>query len=249
MAATEAKYFLHAAHEVSNSGGLSALLCDPRCLDVPVRGDANLFPTIPNVEKASDYCKESFVNRARTLSGELGSRPLYGDGIIGSILSGTAKRSFFGNQAVYGLAYKLLSKKGGINIQASAAYKHAEKHETGFFSASSAGSNLNPEHILGSVNFVRGKREEHLGEHCADYIKEIYTSGSNRISKNKQAKVSKQFSNIKVRSHITSSRTKEEALTSRIGGKETGKTVADIAHAVIDKIRVGSSSGKDTSSC
>lgn len=245
MSATEAKYNLHAAHEVSKDGGVAAILADMRCLAVPVLGGAPLFPDVPNTPDASKYCRSAPAERIRSLSGTLATRENYGRRFGASLIAGTCKESVYGNQAVYSLAYLLLSRKTGLSIQPSAAFKHAEKAEATYFSFGCHASQLNPANCAPSFAAAQGARQDHLGEHAADYITSIYTQGNSHSHKRKQQKFNLQFQKPAVRKHCLASATTEELLTTkfRVGKAET--SLIDIGHQHLDKLQVSNTSAKD----
>lgn len=248
MSATESKNFLHAAHAVSNTAGISGVLADMRCLDIPVRAGDPLFPMVPLCESAREHCGSSPRDRIRELSHTLAARDDVRHGIGACAIPGTAKRSFYGNQAVYRLASKLLTRKLGINIQPDASFKHAEASEAQYFALSCHASNVNPANCSADFDAVRGSRTDHLAEHAADYISTLQALGNSRIAKSHQAKFESKFNKIAIRRHCISSETSKQLLHGEFALGHERTTVAKIAHENLQLLRVTSTSAQDEKS-
>jgi hypothetical protein len=245
MTATQAKYYLHAAHEVSKDGGIGAILCDPRSVSVPVLGGAPLFPDITNVEDAWVHCRDDPVVKLRQLSGELAGREGVGQSIGASVIAGTCGESLYGNRAVYGLAHLLLTQGSGLSIQPSAGFKHAERCGEQLFSALCHGSNLNPDNCIEGFRTAKGSRQDHVGEHAADHIASIYSIGSSKDGRRKQNQFNSKVCSSSARKHCFQSSTQDQILNGVFIQNREETSLKENVQKHLGKLTVTNSGTKD----
>lgn len=247
MSSTEAKYFLHAAHQSSLTGGLAALRCDPTCLEVPVAGDPRFFPGVPNTANAREHCESaaSFFDAVRSLSCDLATRERFGSGVVGACIAGTAKKSYYGNQAVYGLLHRIITSNAGITIEPSSAFKHAEANGPLVYRALCESSNVNAEAAVGAYKAASGTRADHIGEHGKDLLEQLYSLSRRSGAFKQRGMATRKICTAIARRHADESETREQLLHGYYQRGTPGRNLVRSVHEQLSAFRVRSTSARD----